>query len=191
MSSSWPWPPPCLITLVAASVTARARSCPRSWSRPTRRAAHATSRRSSCRWPAAKVRRTNVTGCSSLFRLMTTSPRTGRPSCGVPRPGRIEPGDLHASRIGEPASSPIRDASAVGHLPFDLMTVTLSGADGDLARLRRLGDGNPQGQHAGVVAGYQLAGVERVTEQELPGEDPGRAFVDGHFRAVGPRETTL
>ena len=40
--------------------------------------------------------------------------------------------------------------------------------DGDLARLGLLGDGDLQGEHAGVIAGADVLGVEVVAQDQLP-----------------------
>src|SRR3954447_13765245 len=52
----------------------------------------------------------------------------------------------------------------------DLLLLALGGADLDLPRLRLLGDRDPQRQDTGVVAGGDVAGVERLTEEQLAGE---------------------
>src|SRR3954463_10514386 len=51
----------------------------------------------------------------------------------------------------------------------DLLLLALGGADLDLPRLGLLGDRDPQGQHARVVAGGDVLGVEGVAEEQLAG----------------------
>ena len=59
-------------------------------------------------------------------------------------------------------------------------------ADLDLARLGLLGDRDLQGQHAGVVAGLDVFGVQVVSEDQLPAEHPPRTFGCDELRVGCP-----
>src|SRR5690606_3897415 len=65
----------------------------------------------------------------------------------------------------------------------DLLALPSAG-DGDLARFRLFGDGDAHGQHARVVARLHPVDVERVPEEQLPGERPTWTFPDLDVVAV-------
>src|SRR6185312_16613179 len=69
----------------------------------------------------------------------------------------------------------------------DLADARVRVGDLDPARLRLLRDRDPQGQHARVVRGGDLLGVQRVTEEQLAGEHAQRPFRDLHLHVLPHR----
>src|ERR1044072_9228506 len=57
--------------------------------------------------------------------------------------------------------------------------------DLDLARLRLLGDRDPQGQDSGLIGRGQVVRVERLPKEQLAAENAVTALVDDPLSAVG------
>src|SRR3954470_8948570 len=72
--------------------------------------------------------------------------------------------------------------------PAQELSVDLLGAlralDRDLAWLGLLGARDAHGQHAGLVARLDAVGVERVAEEQLPGEHAERPLRDLHLHVL-------
>src|SRR6478609_11396948 len=77
------------------------------------------------------------------------------------------------------------DRSAVG------VRDRVSVGDRDLARFGFLGDRDAQREDTGAVAGLHPVGVRGVAENQLPPEQPSRAFGGDHLGVLAGRLATL
>src|SRR5512132_1812030 len=81
-----------------------------------------------------------------------------------------------AGRVGWPSRGSALPVNRTYPSALDC-ALTVAGCDGDLARLRLLGDRHLKSEHTIVVAGRDLVQIYVVAQDQLPAEDPAGTLV--------------